>query len=360
MKYLCFGDLLSSQIVDLLVASGKLTASNLISAIDRKTSKSAVYRRLNELINSGVLIQYQSRFSVNPFWLDNYKQAAEKTSRGSRANYLLLGDITSSQIVALLASERKLTAGEIDSYLCLQYGTELSLSTIYRRLEKLIDNQVLVRRGARYSLNRKWINAFFCKAERIGESPQLSTVQLPLREGQYKIFSASSLIKLDPIWNLLQLEIISNSGGGHYVGYNAHAWHALTIENSERQVFQSMINRGAEVQLFYGNDSVLDDYGAESIKLDGFKSSIRNDLNLPKEGYSVWASSRFILECYFPDGLSREFAGHFQNIRNPDAFDHQIFLSLFKKRTTCTLKVWRSKKRASALQSALRSQITYG
>jgi len=263
----------------------------------------------------------------------------------------MLLDSIESQIISILADKKWLRAAEIDRRLVIEHGCEASLPTIYRHISALVESQVLICYRRKYALSKLWIenlSGLKNHIETTYKSPDTVFI-LPEREGQHFDFFASSLSKLDPIWNQLLLLLASDSSEKELFGFNSHAWHAIAMTTTEKALYKSLSKIGIATYLFFGNNTPLDQRGAELIEGSGLSTSIAPKHSFPREGYALWANKKFILECHFPDSVNKRFARLFKHSDSDADPELDEFQAIFKLSEKFRLRLVRNEEKASAV-----------
>ena len=270
-------------------------------------------------------------------------------------------DRLSSQLVEILSQETSLSVSEIEKRLFERYGSMAASATLYRRIAKLLENQVVVAHRRRFSLNLVWVSQILRLAQGLQRTygfPACEVVQLPRREGTSRTYTASSLRQLDPLWNSLMLEIGTRSGEKAWYGYNSHPWFALGMHGFEEALFRSLFGAGVKTYLLYGNDTWLDHYGVEQVRMEGLHQKIGLCEALPREGYAAWATTNYLIECQFPPKVAAQFADFFLHTRRIADFNRKAFEHTFAQKAACRLKVHKSRKRAAHVRELLRSYFS--
>jgi len=232
-----------------------------------------------------------------------------------------------------------------------QYDIKVSLQNLYRTVGQMVEKQILVREGKKISLNFVWITHQIKFTENIRQTyiTVRTESDIPRTDGERHEFTAESLAALDPQWNDVIAEIAGLYKDPTWYEYNSHPWHFLAMSDTEDRLYESLGTRGYKL---YGNDTFLDRYGTTLAALRCPKA-IAKDSPFPKEGYSLWVCEDYIVECVFPEVLSKHFAFFFHTIHSIDEFNVDLFSSIFRMKIHCKIVVRKSTKNAKELQGKI-------
>lgn len=259
-----------------------------------------------------------------------------------------------SDILEIVASSKSLSFDDLRRHLARAHGG-LSNATLYRRLNELIEQQVLLRYKRRLSLNLVWVSHLLHFSETIRQNYAVASqlVPLPRREGEYRDYHAGSLANLDPIWNNIHIELGMRCNERVWFGYNSHPWYPLGMPDTEQRLQESFAANGYRYHLLYGGDSVLDRYGRQLFRIDGFQTATGRPACLDPHNYAVWAGHGYLLECVLPASVARSFANFFSRVKRPSAFNRSAFAKVFKSKTPCRLRVTKSRRQAQKMRALL-------
>lgn len=259
-----------------------------------------------------------------------------------------------SSILELLAVSPGVSMTELHMQLQKKYQLKISLQNIYRTVGQMIKEQILFREKGKLSLNMTWVSHIVKFGEEVRKqyldiAP--STVNLPKIDGERLEFGAESLEALDPIWNHIIVAIFEMYRHDHWYAYNSHPWHLLGTTETEHRLHKALGPAGC---ILYGNNTFLDTYGAKLNPVNNQVKAIANP-PFPKEGYIIGICGDYLIECVFPEVISKHFSFFFQTVRNIKQFDAELFSSIFKMRAHCKLTVRKSKKDAEKLSAKIAS-----
>lgn len=255
-----------------------------------------------------------------------------------------------SSILEVLAKQQGLTMSDLHKELKQNHGLKVSLQNLYKAVGKMVDMQMLAKSKGKLFLNLVWLShaTHFIETANLTYNSEQGT-GLPLAEGERTEFYSDSLTGLDPLWNHILMKLTEVAETHDWYVYNSHPWYSLGMKETETRLYQSLVVEGIHCHMVYGNDSFLDCYGQKMITLKGFETSIAPDAPLPKEGHALWLCGEHIVECIFPEIISRNFAFFFQTVTSVQEFDPQLFTDVFHMKARCKISVRRSKAEAKEL-----------
>jgi hypothetical protein len=263
-----------------------------------------------------------------------------------------------SAVVELLALEGGMSVAALRIALKDVHGITVSQPHLYRLLADLHREQVIVRVRGSVSLNSVWISHLIHFAEQARErSASSSDASLDfagLRDGEVRSFYADSLEKLDPVWNHAIVALTKLAETQDWYIYNSHPWYSLGMRETETRLYRGLIAEGITFHMLYGNDTFLDRYGQKLIRMNGFHSACANGVPFLPEGHALWSCGSYLIECVFPDAVSKHFAFFFRSVERIEEFDPALFADVFRMRARCKVTVRRRAEEAEKVRGMLR------
>lgn len=263
-----------------------------------------------------------------------------------------------SAVLERLAAEPGMTVQAVHKAL-KKAEVPVSLPNLYRIIGSMIDVQMIVREKGKLALSRAWIPHLFAFAQTVDATylqSDADVLQLPLKEGERREYKADSLAGLDPIWFHLLLRCAEQGHDKEWYAYNAHPWHVLGMADTELRGYESLAKHGIACRMLYGNDTFLDTYGAKLVRIKHFHVRMRPDVPFLREGYALWVCDDYVIECVFPDVLTRHFAHFFRTVEQIEDFDAELFSNVFRMKAPCKVTLRCAAKDAKRLRETLRKQ----
>jgi len=237
---------------------------------------------------------------------------------------------------------------------------KISLPNFYKIIDQLLEKQILTKEKGEIRLHSAWIISFLELAENIKQHYlNDNTIAIDLKEGEQKIFYASWLIDLDNI----RANILSNLGNIHgknessYI-YNSHPSHILGMQETESVNFKNLWKQTQKIYFLIGNESPLDLYGADLLRMQWPEVLCNNKTKFLKEGYFVNIIGDYILEVMTPQILTQYFKTFFDNTKKIKDFTPELFQQIFKMKANCKLTFRRNKKDAEMFKKEIKKYFT--
>ena len=258
-----------------------------------------------------------------------------------------------SSIIELIASPKGITIRDVHEKINSE-GVSVSLNGIYKPINRMLDCQMLVKAEGELFINSVWlqhISQFNLTAGQNHLPTRSDDISLPLKEGQRHDFHADSLQSLDSIWNHLVTKLTPILKDDSWYVYNSHPWHSLGMRDTEQRLYESIISHGKEVFMVFGNETFLDTYGQKLVTANGYHTTIVSDSPFLQDGYALWVCDDHIVECIFPEIISRNFLFFFQSVQNISNFNQTLFSDVFKMKCNCKITVRCDTKEANRIKS---------
>lgn len=233
---------------------------------------------------------------------------------------------------------------------------KISLPNFYKVIDQLLTNQILSKEQGKIKLHTAWILSLFELHDKVKKNYIDNTsLKTDLQEGEQKVFYASSLVELDNIWaELLNSMAFKDEKQEGLFMYNAHVYHILGMPETEATNFKNMKQQLWKVHLLVGNESVMDMYAAEQIRLLWIDIVCNNQHQFLKDGYFINVVGDYILEALFPDIISQYFKVFFDNVNDIKDFNPEGFQSIFKMKSGCKITFRRSSSQAKIFKKEIK------
>ncbi len=173
-----------------------------------------------------------------------------------------------NRILEILCQNKELTVQQIFGLLSHEYQIDISLAQLYKTLATLEKEQMIIKQYNMISLNSLWIKKvsdFIEKAKKIYFHDNIAFSQL--QEGQRREFSADNLLDLDAIWNNISTQLQLQNNTQEVAFYHSHPYFILGNFASRSSLIENIINASQKLYVSYGNESCLDNYGVQLVRL---------------------------------------------------------------------------------------------
>lgn len=257
-----------------------------------------------------------------------------------------------SKIIELIAANKGLSVRDLHTELS-SVGVDISLNALYKPLNRMLDLQMLVKTKGELFINNVWLQHVvrFVNFAQVNHASSTDyDIKFPLQEGQRYDYTADCLQGLDIIWNHALVKLSGILKGKHWHVYNSHPWYSIGMRDTERRLYEGIIHQGKSVNILYGNNSYLDEYGSNLIVMDDLYKTINTNASFPKNGHAIWICNDHIVECVMPEIIARNFLFYFESVKKISEFNQQQFTDVFKMKSRCKISIRCNKKEAEKLQ----------
>ncbi|MFA6255554.1 MAG: hypothetical protein WC606_00075 [Candidatus Absconditabacterales bacterium] len=232
---------------------------------------------------------------------------------------------------------------------------KISLPNFYKIIDTLLENQILSKEQGKLKLHTAWILSLIELTNKVRQTYlETNDLKIDLKEGEQKIFYASSLIDLDNVRaDLLSAMALKYTENESLYMYNAHLYHILGIPETETTNVKNMKQQLKKVYLLAGNESIMDQHAANILRVQGIEVICSNKTKFLKEGYFINIIGDYILESVFPTIINQYFKVLFDTIENIQDFKPEPFQNIFKMKTECKITIRRNRKDAEMFKKEI-------
>lgn len=169
---------------------------------------------------------------------------------------------------------------------------------LYKALRNLLQNEIAIKEGRYYSLNKVWLTRF---RDFIEEGENNLGISLPFQNSSInarKVITFKDAEALDIYWGHLYLSLRNKFKGSIFFFYNRHNWSIYERPHSEGYLYQSSIKEGNKVMITLGANTLI----AQKFKKDFAKNNIQITIDgkflVPKTDHICIIEDYFILTRY--------------------------------------------------------------
>jgi hypothetical protein len=162
-------------------------------------------------------------------------------------------------------------------------------------------------------------------------------------------------LDLDNIWADF-LNILTLNAENQEVAYlyNSHLYHMLGSPETEIMTFKNMKKHFKKVCFLIGNQSFLDNYSADILRLQGIDVVCDATTKFMKDGYCVNVIGDMMIEVMIPDIISQYFKVFFDSVKSIQEFQPEMFQNIFKMKAEYKILIRKSKQQAGNLRKEIR------
>ena len=261
-------------------------------------------------------------------------------------------------VLDAVAASPGISVGELHKTL-RRRKVEITLQHLYRTVNRLVDEQILLKTGTSLAVNLMWLSylQFFADKAKSAALQKAGGQQIfPFKEGERRAFKADTLLDLQALWNHFLVQLHRAFPQQFLFKYYSHAWWQLGRHALDPDFYRRIKDAGIRCYWVFGSDSPLDRHAAELHK-DLMDVRLLSEPPFPAEGYNLNVFGSYIFECIFPERVTRHFDFVFKNVSSPDQFDPEVFSDIFVLKEPLTLKIWRSEKQAAPLRAKIEREF---
>jgi hypothetical protein len=259
-------------------------------------------------------------------------------------------------IVEMLADSPHLPVSELHAGL-RKKKLKVTLQHLYRVVNRMVEAQIVLKERGKLSLNRLWLAQVGIFAENAvkrleGEGGR---AWFPLKDGQHILLTADTLAGVQAVWYSTLAQLYDHLGKDVKVVYKyyAHAWWLTNESDAARKFFREIGKRGVVCYWLFGNDNYLNRTAVKEYK-DIFHMRIAHRAVFPTEGYNLNVYGDYVLECIFPQTVSKHLKLLFSSIASDKDFDPALLKDIFDLKGKYVIKLWKNAKLAAQLREKVR------
>jgi hypothetical protein len=239
--------------------------------------------------------------------------------------------------------------------------TEVTLQHVYRTVNRLVKEQILLKTGTTLSVNLMWLSylQFFAERSKNTLLEETGKHVFPLQDDERRTFKVDSLLDLQTLWNHLLVELHRSAPQTFLMKYYSHAWWQLGAYALDPAFYKRIREAGLRCYWLFGNTTVLDKHAA-ALHEDVMDVRLIENPPFPTEGYCLNVYGPYIFECLFPEKISKLLDVYFHSVQSIDQFDPEVFSDIFTLPSKITLKVWKSESQALGLRRKIEQYFVKG
>lgn len=226
-------------------------------------------------------------------------------------------------VFTILTTKFPLSLIEILNIVKKQYGVSVSFQSVRKAVLQLVESNVLVKEGKKFSINRAWI----LEVIKFGNGLQKQYFGKPEARGATKldvgpnmtVYTIPTLVDMDTIWNNIMRDYFASLKPGEekIIAFEAvHFWWVLAQLASETELMKNLVKRGVKSYFICYGDTPLDKWTEKFYNDIGVKCKI---IPKPKEfvnGHNLGAYGDLIIQATHNPEASRKIEAFFKKYKN--------------------------------------------
>lgn len=268
-------------------------------------------------------------------------------------------DELTSAILHVVAERPGLSVADLHT--ALKKKKSVTLQHLYRKLNQLIEGEILIKRKGLLTANLLWLSylQFFASEAKEALAKETSLAVFPLKKGQRVSFSADSMNGVQTLWHHLLVQLHRQQPQKKLHKYYSHAWWVWNKRTLDVQFYRKILAAGVRCLWLYGNNTPLD-RGAVTMYPDLLDSRIALDAPFPAEGYNLNVYGDYIFECTFPPHIARHLDLVFHSVQSHDKKDLAIIDDIFDMEAEFKITVWNNPTLALKFQKDIERYFLFG
>jgi hypothetical protein len=231
---------------------------------------------------------------------------------------------------------------------------EVTLQHLYRTVNRLTDEQILLKTKGKVSVNLMWLSylEFFAGQTKKTLLESNAARMFPLKPNERKTFKVDTLLDVQTLWNHLLVQLYRAAPEKYLFKYYSHAWWLIGKHALDEDFYRKIKEKGVSCYWLYGSETFLDNE-AVGMHKDLFASRVDPEAPFPKEGYNVNVYGEYVIECIFPDKIAKHFELLFSSTKDWKHFNEEMFADVFALKGPYKVTVWRNAKQAPGLRAKI-------
>ncbi len=268
-------------------------------------------------------------------------------------------DELTSAILRIVAERPGLSVADLHA--ALKKKKSVTLQHLYRKLNQLIEGEILIKRKGLLTANLLWLSylQFFAGEAKDALAKETALAVFPLKKGQRVSFSVDSMNAVQTLWHHLLVQLHRQQPQKKLHKYYSHAWWVWNKRTLDVQFYKKILTAGVRCLWLYGNNTALD-RAAVTMYPDLLDSRIALDAPFPAEGYNLNVYGDYIFECTFPPHIARHIDLVFHSVQSQDKKDLAIIDDIFAMEAEFKITVWNNPTLALKFQKDIERYFLFG
>jgi hypothetical protein len=255
-------------------------------------------------------------------------------------------------ILRVVAAQPGISVADLHAALKKKRG--VTLQHLYRKVNQLIEEEILIKRKGTLTVNLMWLTylEYFVSEAKQSMAKNTALKLFPLKKGQRLTFNATTINGVQTLWHHLLVQLHHVAPQSHLYKYYSHAWWVWNKRTLDVAFYKKIYASGVRCLWLYGNNTYLD-REAVTMYPNLIESRISLDVQFPEEGYNLNVYGDYVFECIFPPSIARHFELVFTSVTSKDKKALAIVDDVFGMHGDFKITVWHN----PALAAKLRKQI---
>ena len=256
-------------------------------------------------------------------------------------------------ILKTVADKPGITVADLHDALKKQ-KTKVTLQHLYRRVNLLVEEEALLKRGGALTMNLMWLSYldFFVKGAKDELQKDAATTVFPLKPGQRVSFPAGTVGEVQTLWHNLLIQAHRAEPQVSLYKFYSHAWWVWNKRTLDVAFYKKIYEKGVRCLWLYGGNTFLDREAA-TMHADILESRIAPDAPFPHDGYNLNVYGDYVFECVFPPNIARHLELVFHTVKSSKPEDVAFVDDIFAMPGKFTVTVWKNPRLAAELRGKI-------
>ncbi len=243
----------------------------------------------------------------------------------------------------------------------LKKKRSVTLQHLYRKVNQLIDEEVLIKRKSTLTLNLLWLSylQYFASESKKEMAKNSALSVFPLKKNQRVTFTADTLNGVQTLWHHLLIQLHRTAPQKMLYKYYSHAWWVWNKRTLDVKFYKKIYDSGVRCLWLYGNNTFLDRQ-AVNMYPDILESRISIDVALPGEGYNLNVYGDYVFECVLPAHIARHLDLVFHSATSTKQDELALIDDVFAMQAEFTVTVWHNPALAQKFQKQIGQYFLFG
>ena len=253
------------------------------------------------------------------------------------------------KIVVTLANSY-LSAKELHQRIDSQ--TAYSLRGIYKELNKLQENGVVVKVKDKYGLRIPWAIDLLSLAEKINHHyvNQLSLQTLTLKEDERTIWHFNDLFHLNDFWSQILLKLVKEVKSKTMLGWNPHPWFHLIQTEQENQYIRSLQLSNVRLYLIVGGKNYLDKWPEKFWDINTVEYAFATSSFESNQSQYINIIGDYVLTVKLDKQTTEAIEKIYQTVQSAEDIDLAEILKVFHSKVKASIWLEKNPKKATILR----------
>lgn len=238
---------------------------------------------------------------------------------------------------------------------------DISIANLYRMVQVLTDQYVLIKKAGRLQLHSSWITELQQLGQQLSQRMSWHYHEiLDLADGEQFVVRAATLLDIETQWVDIAMTLnLHAPARDWYFWYNEHSYFTLGVPNIEADANQKFVKNALPIYGIIGSDTSLDRWcKEEQLKAQDNATNIvisADTVFKKTPGYCLNIYGDWVIELVLPLQVRSLCHMYFDNVQSIDLLDTEWYTSLFTLKNSYKLMIRRDASQAKKLKKVISS-----